>query len=79
MTEWLARMLTYSFNVDFEALEGVLRASANALLVELNSLLLEEVLNGRLRNCTVIGGTVLLDPAPHVLQVVVSAFDLIFR
>lgn len=65
------------FNVDLEAVEGIARLCADVFLVKLNSLLLEEVLNSRFSNCAVVGDAIVLNPSLHVLNIVVSAKDLI--
>ena len=69
---------TYPLDVDLEALQSVTCTCANALFVKLNTLLLEEVLNGWLGDLAVIADAVRLDPSLHVLEVVVRANDLIF-
>ena len=69
---------TYPFDVDLKALQSVTCTCANALFVKLNTLLLEEVLDGWLGNLAVIADAVRLDPSLHVFEVVVRANDLIF-
>ena len=69
---------TYPLDVDLEALQSVTCTCANTLFVKLNTLLLEEVLNGWLGDLAVIADAVRLDPSLHVLEVVVRASDLIF-
>ena len=68
---------TYSFNVNLEAVEGILGACANVLFVKFDSLLLEEVLDGGLSNLAVIDLSVVLDPPLHVFHGVVGPGDLI--
>ena len=70
--------MTYPFDVDLEAVESVIGACADALLVELDSLLLEAILHGRLSSRAIVGCTIVLDPSLHVINIVVSAEDLIF-
>ena len=68
---------TYSFNVNLEAVEGILGACANVLFVKFDALLLEEVLDGGLSNLAVIELSVVLDPPLHVFHGVVGPEDLI--
>ena len=68
---------TYSFNVNLEAVKGIISACSNVLFVKFDSLLLEKVLDGGLSNLAVIEGSVLLDPPLHVFHSVVSSEDLI--
>lgn len=70
--------VTYSFDVDLESVEGVPASRSDVLTVELDSLLLEEVLNGRLGHLAVVGGSVDLDAPCHVDHVVLGACDLFF-
>ena len=74
----IEKLSTYPFDVDLEALQSVTCTCANAFFVKLNTLLLEEVLDGWLGDLAVIADAVRLDPSLHVFEVVVRANDLIF-
>ena len=69
---------TYPLDINLKALQSVTCTCANALFVKLNTLLLEEVLDGWLGDLAVIADAVRLDPSLHVFEVVVRANDLIF-
>ena len=70
-------ILTYSLDVDLKSVKSILSLCLNALLVKLNTLLLEEVLNGRLSGCAVVGCTIVFDSSTHVVNIVMSAENLI--
>ena len=69
---------TYPLDVDLEALQSVTCTCANTLFVKLNTLFLEEVLDGWLGDLTVIEYAVRFDPSLHVFEVVMRANDLVF-
>ena len=72
--EWF----TYAFNVDLEGVESVLSPRVHVLFEELDALHLEEVLHSWLSNLAVVGESVVLNAATHVIFIVVSVVDLVF-
>ena len=71
-------VITYSFDVDLESVEGFAALRLDLLLVELDSLLLEEVLHGGFGHLAIVGKSVGLDAPRHVHHVVLGAYNLVF-
>ena len=69
---------TYAFDVDLEGVESVLGPRVHVLFKELDALHLEEVLHSWLSNLAVVGESVVLNAATHVIFIVVSVVDLVF-
>lgn len=69
---------TYTFDVDLEGVESVLGPRVHVLFEELDALHLEEVLHSWLGNLAVVGESVILDAATHVILIVVSVADAVF-
>lgn len=69
---------TYTFDVDLEGVESVLGPRVHVLFEELDALHLEEVLHSWLSDLAVVGKSIILDAATHVILIVVSAVDAVF-
>lgn len=75
----MTKKATYSFDVDLETIEGVFAPRQDTLLVELDALLLEEVLHGRLCHLAVVRDSVRFHSTLHVLHIILGTGDGFFR